>query len=145
MKKFLTTPFNDAGLLVMRIGIGIMFMVHGWPKLIGGVDRWTWLGGAMSNIGIGFAPAFWGFMAAIAELVGGLLLALGLLTRPAAFLLAFTMFVAMMMHIGAGDDFVPKVSYPLELMIVFIGLMLAGAGRLSVDHKLFPPDPATKR
>ncbi len=144
MKHFLTAAYTHVGLLVIRVGLGVMFVIHGWPKITGGVERWEGLGGAMSHIGIGFAPVFWGFMAAIAEFFGGILLALGLLTRPVAFLLAFTMFVATMMHIGAGDDFVPRVSYPLELMIVFIGLILTGAGRLSMDDRLFASNRRSK-
>ena len=55
------------GLLVLRIGIGLMFILHGAPKLFGGPEKWGQIGGAMSSLGIGFAPAFWGFMAAVSE------------------------------------------------------------------------------
>ena len=55
MKRF------DLGLLVLRVGIGIMeAWVHGWPKLVGGPDRWKKLGAAVELVGIHFAPTFWG-------------------------------------------------------------------------------------
>lgn len=85
---------RDKGILMLRIGIGVMFMCHGFPKLTGGPEVWTKLGGAMSAIGIHFAPAFMGFMAAASEFGGGLLLILGLLTRPACFFLLTTMVAA---------------------------------------------------
>jgi putative oxidoreductase len=93
----------DTGLLVLRVGIGIMFLLHGAPKLFGGPSKWTGVGGAMGNLGITFMPAFWGFMAGLAEFGGGLLLILGLFVRPAAAFLIFTMFVAAMNHIAGGD------------------------------------------
>ncbi len=62
----------------MRLGVGLMFFfVHGLPKMQAGPELWTKLGVAMSNVGITFAPDFWGFMAASAECFGGLLLAAG--------------------------------------------------------------------
>src|SRR5690349_759014 len=91
--------YRDEGLLLLRIGIGIMFMVHGCPKIMGGAEKWEGLGNSMGSLGIHFWPVFWGFMAAFAEFGGGILLALGLFFRPAAFLLFVTMFVAVIKHL----------------------------------------------
>ena len=41
--------FKDTGLLILRIGLGGMYLWHGWPKLSGGPERWTKLGGAMGT------------------------------------------------------------------------------------------------
>ncbi len=76
--------YRNEGLLVLRIGIGIMFMLHGFPKLTGGPEAWTKVGGALSAIGINSAHTFMGFMAAISEFGGGLLLLLGLLPAQRA-------------------------------------------------------------
>ena len=57
----------QVGLLILRIGIGISIFFHGLPKIMGGPETWTAIGGTMSNLGINFAPTFWGFMAAFAE------------------------------------------------------------------------------
>ena len=61
---------------------------------------------------------------------------MGLFYRPAAFMLAFTMFVAMMTHLAKLDPW-GRVGYPMELMFVFIGLLLIGPGRFSLDNLLF--------
>jgi len=41
---------RDIGLLILRVGIGIMFMCHGFPKLTTGPEVWTKLGGALSSV-----------------------------------------------------------------------------------------------
>ncbi len=126
---------RDSGILILRVGIGIMFMCHGFPKLTAGPEVWTELGGALSAIGINFAPTFMGFMAAISEFGGGLLLVLGLFMRPACFFLLITMVVAMLMHIKSGDPFV-KYSHALESAILFFSLLFIGPGKISLDEKL---------
>lgn len=127
--------FRDLGLLIMRVGMGLSFVVHGWPKLAGGAVTWEKLGGTMKGLGITFFPVFWGFSAAIGEVLGGLLLAVGLATRPAAAVLAFTMLVAFKMHLDAGDEF-RDYSHSMEAMVVFVGLMFTGAGRYALDARL---------
>ena len=63
---------TDYGLLIIRAGMGILFLIFGWPKIIGGTEMWNGIGGSMANVGIHFAPTFWGFMAAFAEFAGGI-------------------------------------------------------------------------
>jgi len=126
---------RDRGLLILRIGIGTRFRCHGLPKLLGGPEVWTKLGGALSAVGVTFAPTFMGFLAAISEAGGGLLLALGLLTRPACFFLFSTMVVATTMHVTSGHPFV-KYSHALEAAILFFSLLFIGPGKLSLDEKL---------
>ncbi|RYU80521.1 DoxX family protein [Hymenobacter persicinus] len=129
---------HDLGLLLLRIGIGVMFTIHGYPKLMGGPEQWTQVGGAMKSVGINFAPAFWGFLAALAEAVGGQLLALGLFFRLACGLMFGTMLMATLMHLTSGDDF-NSYSHALESAILFLSLLFIGPGRLSLDQVMFAP------
>ena len=126
--------YRNTGLLIMRIGIGIMFIVHGFPKLAGGLAGWAELGGSMKVVGVNFLPVFWGFMAAVAETFGGFLLIVGLFFRPACIALVFTMIIAALVHFGKGDG-LGGASHAIELGIVFFSLIFVGPGKYSVDKK----------
>lgn len=126
--------YRNTGILLLRLGIGVMFIIHGFPKLAGGPDGWTGLGGSMKVIGINFLPIFWGFMAAATETFGGFLLIVGLFYRPACILLVFTMIIAALVHFGKGDG-LGGASHAIEMGIVFFSLILIGPGKYSVDKK----------
>jgi putative oxidoreductase len=126
--------YKNTGLLIIRLGLGIMFMFHGYPKLLGGPDNWAAVGAATKHVGINFFPVGWGFMAAAAETFGGFFILLGLAFRPATILLAITMAVAATMHIKNGDG-LNDASHAIEAAVVFIGLTFIGPGKYSVDKK----------
>ena len=131
--KFLG-KYRDAGLLAMRIGLGIAFMIHGLPKLAGGVKMWKGVGEAMGHLGIHQWPAFWGFLASLTEGIGGVLLILGAFYRPICLLLTFTMAIATLQLTSDAKtrDF-KFYSHPLKMAVVFFGLAFIGPGRFSVD------------
>ena len=124
--------YSDVGLLLMRAGLGVMMMTHGYPKIAGGAEAWAKVGQAMGNLGVHSYYTFWGAMAAGTECIGGLLIVLGLFFRPVSILMMFTMFVASMHHIKAGDS-LGDASHAIELCFVFLGLIFVGPGRYSVD------------
>ena len=135
--SFFKTYYSpDFGLLIIRIGIGLAFVLHGKSKMFGGPELWEKIGGAMSSLGVDFGFIFWGFMAAFAEFAGGILLGLGLLFRPVCVLLFLTMLVAAFKHITAGDDF-KKYAHALELAILLFGLYFIGPGKFSLDTIFF--------
>lgn len=126
---------TDLGILILRVGLGIIFIRHGYPKLVGGPDKWLWLGTQMQNFGITFAPVVWGFMGACAEFFGGIALVVGLFTRLAAFFIADVMVVAIMMHYSLGQGF-DVINHPAGFLVVMISLICMGGGRYSVDSRL---------
>ena len=126
--------YKNTGLLVMRVGLGLMFMFHGYPKLLGGPESWKAVGGAMKHVGVDFLPEAWGLLAGATETFGGFLLLIGLAFRPVSLLLTFTMTIASIMHIRQGDG-LGTASHAIEAAFVFLGLSFIGPGRYSVDKK----------
>lgn len=126
--------YRELGLLILRAGIGVMFILHGWPKISGGIERWKGIGGAMANLGVTVAPQFWGFVAAASEFGGGICLVLGLAFRPACIMMASTMAVATVYHLSKGDG-VMGAAHAIESGIVFLSLLILGPGKYSVDRK----------
>src|SRR6266545_3109259 len=126
------------GLLVLRVGIGAAFIAHGLPKLQGGPEAWLKYGHAVGNLGIDFAHQTFGLMAGLAEAGGGLLLILGLFTRLACIPMLVTMIVAMSGPLVHGEGFV-SAAHALEDGVVFLALLITGAGRFSLDAKLGGP------
>lgn len=113
-------------LLILRVGIGSMFIIHGWPKLQGGPDGWRHLGQNMQYVGINFLPVFWGFMAMASEVFGGMMLILGLGVRLAAALMLCTMLVAANGNLSQGDGLegiveIVEVSSALAVMLIVGG------------------------
>lgn len=133
--------FQDLGLLILRLGFGAMYLLHGYPKLSGGPAAWEGLGQAMGNFGIHFVPAFWGFMAAFSEFFGAIFLMLGFMFRPACMLMLATMAVAATMHLSRGDT-IQTASHAIGNGIVLLSLIFIGPGRFSLDPR--PKAPRAK-
>ena len=128
-------PHFNLGVLLLRLGIGVSFVCHGWPKLQAGPELWEPLGGAMAIWGIQFAPTFWGFVGSLAEFGGGLLLALGLFFRPTCIILIIQMIVATSSHLNQGQSF-SEYSHALEMAILFFCWLFIGPGSYSLDARL---------
>lgn len=130
-----TGQYRNIGLLILRIGIGILFIIHGYPKVFGGPEVWTEHGQAMSTIGIDFAPMFFGFVAGITEFFGGIFLLFGLFFMPSVVMLFLVMLVVAAKQIAVGEGFA-TYSHSIEIAIVFLSLVFLGPGRYSLDKRL---------
>ncbi|HEY1009609.1 MAG: DoxX family protein [Daejeonella sp.] len=126
--------YRNTGLLIIRLGLGIMMMMHGYPKLLGGPEKWEAVGSSMKHLGITFVPAVWGLLAAATETFGGFLVLIGLAFRPVCLLLTFTMVVAATMHLQTSANYM-VASQAIEVGVVFLGLAFIGPGKYSIDKK----------
>jgi len=124
------------GLTVLRVFVGIIFAAHGSQKLFGLFGGYGLSGTAQWMESIGLAPGY--LMALLAggtEFFGGLALIIGLLARPAALGLSFTLLVAIFsVHISNGL-FMANNGYEFALALLggTVAVLLEGAGKLSLD------------
>jgi putative oxidoreductase len=119
-------------LLVLRIGVGVIFIYHGYPKLFRTTQQM--LDGFAS---LGF-PSWAVYVAGAVELFGGGLLILGLFTRVAGVLLAGQMAIAVWTaHMGKGILAVSEYQFPLVLALASFTLATTGAGLISLDYAIY--------
>lgn len=118
--------FGSAAHAILRIGAGLLFMQHGAQKLFG------WLGGdtvqLFSQMGL----------AGVLEFFGGLLIVIGLLTRPVALILVVEMIAAYFIAHAPQGGFPVQNGGELALLYALVFLLLAGfgAGPASVDQAM---------
>jgi putative oxidoreductase len=118
-------------LLLLRFALGIIFITHGYPKLIHGADMQSFF------IEHGL-PGYFVYIGGVLEMFGGGLLLLGLFTRGAALLLTLEMCVAIWrVHSSRGIMAVHEYEFPLMMAVGCLVLAAVGAGLISVDHLLF--------
>src|SRR5256885_4975257 len=136
------------GLLILRLVIGLTVAAHGAQKLFGwwggpGMNGWT---GAMNRMRI--RPAVpWAWMSALAELLGGLGLAVGLLTPLSGLAIAGSMLVAIALVHWPKGFWATKGGYEFNLSILaaIAAIGLTGPGAYSLDSALGIrlPEPMT--
>jgi len=121
----------DTALAVLRVVLGITFILHGGQKLF--VFGFAGVSGAFAQMGIP-APGLIGPFVAFVEFFGGIAILLGLLTRLAALGIAATMVVAILtVHLKNGFFAPTGVEFPLSLLGSAIALIITGAGDFSLD------------
>lgn len=144
MAEFLvqSSPFlTDLALLIARLFIGVCFMMHGLGKLglvgSGNMEGFT---GWLKSLNVPF-PAFQARVAMTNELVGGVLITLGLFSRVGFVLCGSTVLVASLIgHKGGGyliTNTPPGNEYALNLCVLCVVLFLLGPGQFSLDAFLF--------
>ena len=123
----------------IRLALAAIFFAHGAGKVFGS------FGGPGLNNFINSGPAPFSFMrpawlwwgaAAVSELLGAILVFLGLLTRVGAFVLACVMLTAITVHWPAGFIAKGGYEYPLALFSMSLALLIAGGGMASIDRNL---------
>jgi putative oxidoreductase len=136
------TTLRSTGVLVLRVVVGVTFLLHGLDKLgdLAGTEQ------LFVSLGIP-APALMAPLVAVTEAVGGVLLIAGLATPLVGAALAIDMLVALLTaHLGEGF-FVRDGGIELTLLLggASLGIGLVGAGRFSLDASLDLPERVLRR
>jgi putative oxidoreductase len=127
-------PLHGWGIGILRVVVGIVFLMHGGQKLF------VWGFGAvaafMAKVGIP-VPMLAAVVVTLVEFLGGLALVLGLFTRWAAIPLAINMGVAILaVHLPAGFFLPNGYEFALTLLGANAALILLGSGEASLDRLL---------
>ena len=124
----------------LRLTMGLLFVLHGAEKVFGvrgGIGLSAWM--ASEGASVGLRPAWvWLAGAALCELIGGILILTGFMTRLGALLVIPVMLVALYATLDAtpGPIPLPRIGYPLAMLGAAIAVFIAGGGRASVDGTL---------
>ena len=119
-------------LLLLRCGLGLVFIYHGYPKLIGNRERFV---ESFKALGL---PGYFVYVAGVIESFGGLAIALGLFTPVVGIILLLEMAAAMWKYnFNEGIYAVREYELPLILGLASLALAATGAGMFSLDHLIF--------
>jgi putative oxidoreductase len=136
----------ELGPLAVRVIVGTIMAAHGLQKVQAGPANF---GAFLGQMGVPL-PTLMGYVVTLVEVVGGVLLIVGLLSRLAALLLTIDLVVAILLvKVNVGFLSPPQggAGAELELALIagFLVILLAGPGRLSVDHALGYEGSARRR
>lgn len=126
--------YINFGLLFYRIALGASMFYHGYLKWLGGSQGLYKVGAMLAPLGVTGGYELLGTAAALAEMIGGILVLVGLFTRIGSLLLVGTLATATILHLN-GSFF--GWDYPSQMGFGAIMLFFAGAGRYSLDAAIF--------
>src|SRR3989344_6451101 len=120
--------FSDWGILALRLALGLILVVHGWPKIKN-------LRGTAGNFEtMGFKPGiFWGTIVALLEFVGGLFVLAGLFTQLVSLFVALE-FLIILLKLKRGSSFAGGYEFDLLILASALSLAMLGSGAFSLDQ-----------
>ncbi|MFL6519395.1 MAG: DoxX family protein [Chthoniobacterales bacterium] len=123
--------YADFGLLLLRVSVGVLFILYTATWLMGGPSAWAHFGAGARNWGIHSHFQVWGFVAALLGCIGGVLVILGLFFRP-GILLLLILAIGHAIGVKHGTGF--RNALPsIEMCFVLAGTLFVGPGKYSVD------------
>ena len=131
MRLAFLAKYREFGLLLIRLSLGLLFILYTAPVLMGGGSAWTHFGAGARTFGIHSHYQLWGFVGALAGCAGGILMIFGLFFRLGVLLV---MLLALVHAIGLAKASGFGIALAsIELCFVLAGILFVGPGKYSVD------------
>jgi len=131
MRLAFLAKYREAGLLLMRVSLGLLFILFTAPVLIAGPKAWAHFGAGAGHFGLNAHFQIWGFLGALLGCLGGVLMIFGLFFRIGVL---FLLVLALGHAIGVYDETGFRAALPsVEMCFVLAGLLFVGPGTYSVD------------
>jgi putative oxidoreductase len=131
MRLAFLAKYREAGLLLIRVSLGLLFILYTAPALIGGPKAWAHFGAGAGNFGLHSHFQIWGFLGSLSGCLGGVLIIFGLFFRIGV-LLVFVLALGYAIAVYTGTGF--RAALPsIEMCFVLAGMLFIGPGKYSVD------------
>jgi putative oxidoreductase len=125
------TDARDTGIAVLRLGLGALFCLYGFPTLAGGPESMVHAGQCLGVFGITSGWLAWGALIGLVELLGGIALITGVGVRISSLLLGVRMFTLALVGFSLGETF-GDLLRPIELTVLFTALLITGGGNIGL-------------
>ena len=131
MRMQFLAKYADFGLLLLRVSIGVLFLIYTAPILLAGPNAWAHFGAGARNWGIHSHLQMWGFIGALLGCLGSVLVIFGLFFRPGGLVLLI-LAIGHAIGVRHGSGF--RTALPsIEMCFVLAGVLFVGPGKYSVD------------
>lgn len=131
MRLAFLAKYRESGLLLIRVSLGLLFILYVAPTLLGGPKSWEQFGAGAGHFGLHSHLRIWGFLGSLLGCLSGVLMIFGLFFRIGVLLVLF-LAIAHAISVYHGTGF--RVALPsIEMCFVLAGLLFIGPGKYSVD------------
>jgi len=131
MRLTFLAKYRETGLLLLRVSVGLLFILYAAPALIGGSKAWGHFGAGAGHFGLHSNFQIWGFLGSLLGCLGGVLMIFGLFFRIGV-LLVFVLALGYAIAVYTGTGF--RTALPsIEMCFVLAGMLFIGPGKYSVD------------
>jgi putative oxidoreductase len=131
MRLAFLAKYRETGLLLLRVSLGLLFILYAAPPLMGGPKAWAQFGAGAGHFGLHSHLQIWGFLGSLLGCLGGVLMIFGLFFRIGV-LLVLVLAIAHALTVSKGSGF--RVALPsIEMCFVLAGVLFIGPGKYSVD------------
>jgi putative oxidoreductase len=131
MRLAFLAKYREAGLLLIRVSLGLLFLLYLAPALFGGPKAWAHFGAGAGHFGLHSHFQVWGFLGLLLGCIGGVLMIFGLFFRIGV-LLVLLLAIGHAIALYKATGF--RVALPsIEMCFVLAGILFVGPGTYSVD------------